>query len=186
MATSRTKLFLLGVWEVFEVVLISLVTVFLIRTFLAQPFLVSGASMEPNFQSGNYLLVDEITYRFREPRRGEVIVFKYPNEKDTFFIKRIIGLPGERVINDDGVITIIATTGEEIELNEEYLPPLTKTPGDFDQTLGEDSYFVLGDNRTYSFDSRNWGALDEEFIVGVARLRVFPVNDLGLVESPEY
>lgn len=186
MATpSRFKLFLLGVWEVAEVVLISLVTVFLIRTFLAQPFLVSGASMEPNFSSGNYLLVDEITYRFREPKRGEVVVFRYPKNPDTFFIKRVIGLPNERVAAEGGKIAVEGPDGTRLTIEEKYLPLLTKTPGTFEITLGPDEYFVLGDNRSYSFDSRSWGPVKRSEIVGIARLRVFPLRDIGILDFSE-
>lgn len=183
MATpSRFKLFLLGVWEVAEVVLISLVTVFLIRTFLAQPFLVSGASMEPNFSSGNYLLIDEITYRFREPKRGEVVVFRYPKNPDTFFIKRMIGLPNERILGANGTIAIQKPDGTQFKVEEEYLPLATKTPGTFEVSLGSDEYFVLGDNRPYSFDSRSWGPVKRGEIVGIARLRVFPLRDIGILD----
>ena len=93
-----------------ETVAIAIVAVFLVRTFVAQPFLVSGSSMEPNFMNGNYLLVDEMTYDFRAPERGEVIVFRYPKDTSVYFIKRIIGLPGETVSINDGIVTITSST----------------------------------------------------------------------------
>jgi len=177
--------FLLGIWEIAEVALIAVVTVFLIRNFLVQPFLVSGASMEPNFYDKNYLLVDEITYRFREPLRGEVVVFRYPFERSMFFIKRIIGLPGERVTAENGTIKVFS--GETaITLDEEYLSGSPKTLDNFDVRLGKNQYFVLGDNRYHSFDSRNWGAITREDIVGVARLRILPVKDFRIFEAPSY
>lgn len=179
------KKLLLGLWEILEVVLIASITVFLIRTFLVQPFLVSGASMEPNFSDGNYLLVDEITYRLREPERGEVIVFRYPLDKSLFFIKRIIGLPGERVVAENGEIRIFAGA-EEINLDEHYLPPGLKANDTFDIKLGAEQYFVLGDNRYHSFDSRNWGAIGRKDIVGLTRLRVLPVTEFNLFEAPKY
>ncbi len=98
--------FLAGVLEVFEIAVIAIGAVFIIRIFLVQPFLVSGTSMYPNFADGNYVLTDELTYRIRPPERGEVIVFHDPQDYSTYFIKRIIGLPGERVVINDGTITI--------------------------------------------------------------------------------
>ncbi len=167
------RIFLLAIWEVLEVVLVAVVTVFLIRSFLIQPFLVSGASMEPNFGSGNYLLIDELTYRFREPRRGEVIVFRYPENPATYYIKRIIGLPGETVEIQKGAVKIIGVGGEGSVLREEYLPPGILTSGNKTAVLGPTEYYMLGDNRNYSFDSRSWGPMDKKYIIGIARLRLF-------------
>lgn len=182
------KKFLASVWEVAEVVLIALVTVFVIRTFVVQPFLVSGASMAPNFQNGNYLLVDEVSYRFREPERGEVIVFRYAGDKSSFFIKRIIGLPGEKVIIRNGAVTIIETNGTETTtpLHEDYIPIQTKTSGEVVETLGPDEYFVMGDNRGNSFDSRNWGPLHRKDIIGIVRLRIYPFSEFGTIDHPTY
>jgi signal peptidase I len=173
------RAYLLAIWEVLEIILIATITVFVIRSFIVQPFLVSGASMEPNFSSGNYLLVDEITYQFRDPQRGEVIVFRYPRNPSVFFIKRIIGLPGERVIIKDGQIKI-----DGFILKEDYLSKGLKTVGDFDIKLGKDNYLVLGDNRYQSFDSRNWGAISRENIIGLARLRVLPFGKIGVLAYP--
>lgn len=169
--------FLLSVWEAAEVILIALVTVFIIRTFLIQPFLVSGASMEPNFSDGNYLLIDEITYRFREPQRGEVVVFRYPNDQSTFFIKRIIGLPGERVAIKDNKAMINGKV-----LTEDYLALGIVTAGNVDAALGSNEYFVLGDNRYNSFDSRNWGMVLRENITGLVRFRLFPLGKVGVFQ----
>ena len=172
------KSFLLAIWEVGEVVLVAVVTVFLIRSFLVQPFLVSGASMEPNFASGNYLLIDEITYRLRQPQRGEVAVFKYPNNPSTFYIKRVVGLPGEKVEIKQGAVYVSgADVRGQAKLEENYLAPGLKTLGNASIVLGADEYFVLGDNRNYSYDSRSWGKLDKKYIVGLARLRLFPVTE---------
>ena len=179
------KRFWSSLWEVAEVVLIAVITVFIIRNFLAQPFLVSGASMEPNFSHGNYLLIDELTYRFREPVRGEVIVFRSPQDQRTFFIKRIIGLPGERVVISESRVRLFAGSGDEIPINESYLLS-DKTGGSLDVVLGEGQYLVLGDNRSNSFDSRNWGVLGGEAIIGIVRLRLFPFNAIDLVKAPTY
>jgi len=174
------KVYLLAIWEILEIVLIAVVTVFLIRTFVAQPFLVSGASMEPNFSSGNYLVIDEITYRFRDPMRGEVIVFRYPRDPSVFFIKRIIGLPEERVVIRNGEIKIFNEFHKDgFAPEEKYLPAGLKTIGDIDVTLEKAKYLVLGDNRYQSFDSRNWGAVSRDEIVGIARLRVLPISKIS-------
>src|SRR5688500_14896331 len=182
------KKFLASIWEVAEVVLIALVTVFVIRTFIVQPFLVSGASMAPNFQDGNYLLIDEVTYVIRPPERGEVVVFRYAGDKSSFFIKRVIGLPGEQVVVKGGKVTI-TTAGEDsqtVTLKEDYLLPQTKTAGDIVTRLSSDEYFVMGDNRGNSFDSRTWGPLHKEDIIGVVRLRLYPFSQFETIPRPTY
>ena len=171
------KSFLLAAWEVLEVVLVAVATVFLIRNFLMQPFLVSGASMEPNFNSGNYLIIDEVTYRLRPPQREEVIVFKYPDNPSVYYIKRIVGLPGEKVEIKNGSVYISNKENPNGFLfKEDYLPPGLKTSGNISKSLDDNEYFVLGDNRNYSYDSRSWGKLDKKFIIGIARLRLLPIN----------
>ena len=175
------KSFLLSLWEVLEVVIVAVATVFLIRTFLMQPFLVSGASMEPNFSSGHYLLIDEITYRFREPKRGEVIVFRYPQSPSTYYIKRIVGLPGEKVAVEKGSVTVFNKENPEgFKVEEFYLPADLRTSGSLTKPLNENEYFVLGDNRNYSYDSRSWGPLDKKFIIGIARLRLLPITKVSV------
>lgn len=178
--------FFLSFIDVLEVVAVAVITVVLLRTFVVQPFLVSGSSMEPNFSDGNYLLVDELTYHFRQPVRGEVVVFKYPNDRSVYFIKRIIGLPGEKVIIKDGKVIIVGPDNQPIELKELYLPPLQKNTTDFEVVLGPKEYLVLGDNRNYSFDSRNWGPLDASLIVGLARFRLWPVTKVMAFSPPTY
>lgn len=167
----NTKKFLLSIWEVIEAMAVALASIFIIYSFIAQPFLVQGASMEPNFSTGNYLIVDEITYRFREPARGEVIVFHNPNDNSEFYIKRIIGLPGENIEIKNGIVNI---NGEVFE--EEYLPEDAVVDGDVSFDLKEDEYFVMGDNRPRSFDSRRWGPLKRDEIVGAVRLRFWPID----------
>ena len=182
---SAAKKFWASIWEVLEIVLISVVTVFVIRQFLAQPFLVSGASMEPNFSDGQYLIIDEITYRFREPERGEVVVFRYPKNRKVFFIKRIVGLPGERVVIRDGKVRVFH--GQKgVVLDEAYIQDNEATIGAVDMTLDAGQYFLLGDNRSHSFDSRSWGSVSRKDIIGIARLRLFPLNHLGVIEKPSY
>lgn len=183
--------FFASVLEVGEIVAVALGAVFLIRTFLVQPFLVSGASMVPNFSHGDYLLIDELSYYFRQPERGEAVVFRYPNDESTFFIKRIIGLPGERVIIRDGRVTVAnAEHPEGAILDEPYLSggvtTVFRNSGQADVTLGNAEYFVLGDNRSYSFDSRDWGVLSRKEIVGLVRLRLWPPSGFTVFAAPQY
>lgn len=180
------KTFLYSIWETIEVALIAVIAVFVIRTFLVQPFLVNGASMEPNFSSGDYLLIDEITYRLREPSRGEVVVFHYPGNESTYYIKRIIGLPGERLIFKNGKVTVVDKENPDgFALDENYLPKGLGTSGG-EVSLKNNEYFVLGDNRSYSFDSRSWGSLNKSELVGLVRLRLWPINKVMAVEKPAY
>lgn len=170
-------------WEIIKVVLISLAIVVPIRYFIVQPFIVRGASMEPNFEDSQYLIIDEASYYFRTPEREEVIVFRYPRDPRQFFIKRIIGLPGERIETKRGRVKIYnAQYPEGFALGEEYLAPLGRsTHPDMSTTLGQDEYFVMGDNRDFSSDSRVWGPLDKEFIVGRTVIRVWPFQKFGAV-----
>lgn len=170
-------------WEVAKIVLIAFVLVVGLRMFVFQPFLVRGASMEPNFHNWDYLIVDEISYRFQDPERGEVIVFKFPNDPSQRYIKRIVGLPGETVTVRGGQVSI-SLGSEDIQLDESYLS--SDTSGTVETTLGENEYFVMGDNRRYSSDSRVWGALREDFIIGRVFVRVFPLSAFAKVEQPAY
>lgn len=180
------KGFLYSLWETIEVGLIAVIAVLVIRSFLVQPFLVSGASMEPNFSSGDYLLIDELTYHFRQPERGEVIVFHYPGNEATYYIKRIIGLPGERLVFKDGKVTIFnAEHPSGFNLDESYLPSGLQTFGN-EVTLASNEYFVMGDNRSFSFDSRSWGPLRESEVVGIVRLRLWPLDKVLAIERPNY
>ena len=176
-------------WEIVKIILIALVIVVPLRVFVFQPFLVRGASMEPNFHNGDYLIVDELSYRFRDPERGEVIVFKFPQDPSQRYIKRIIGLPGETVQTQNGSIIISdSENGEDIfMLNEtEYLFSLSHNTQFSPFILEEDEYFVLGDNRRFSSDSRRWGVLPEKNIVGRVFVRLLPPNAFAKVEAPAY
>lgn len=188
MSQHSLKRFLLNTWEVIEIIVIAFVTVFIVRTFIAQPFLVNGASMEPTYSDGHYLLVDELTYRFHSPSRGDAIVLRYPGNEKTFFIKRIVGLPGERITITNNIVAVSDPEHpqESIVIKEPYLPTGTITSGDQEILLGDDEYFVMGDNRSNSFDSRNWGPLTEDHIIGLVRLRVFPLSQFGIIKSPSF
>ncbi len=172
-------------WELIKITIIALIIVFPIRYFIFQPFLVWGESMEPSFETGDYLIVDEISYRFREPKRGEVIVFNNPYNPSQRFIKRIIGLPGEKVKLKEGKIIISNKKGEFVLDESSYLPVSIKTtPKMFDEiTLRENEYFVLGDNREVSVDSRNFGPLPRKNIIGRVIIRAWPFNKLSIFEN---
>jgi len=172
--------------EILQIVAIALVIVVPIRYFVFQPFIVLGASMEPNFHDGDYLIVDELSYRLRTPERGEVIVFHYPNDETQRFIKRIVGLPGETIELLGNKITITDTTGNQRVLDEKkYL----EDSGGFETekiVLAKNEYFVMGDNRAHSFDSRRWGALTEDEIIGRVVVRAWPVGSAALITAPAY
>ena len=172
-----------SVWEVIKFVVITLAIVVPIRTWIAQPFIVSGASMESTFYDREYLIIDELTYQFRPPERSEVVVFRYPKDPSKFFIKRIIGLPGETLrLKDNEVSLKDATTGEWRKIEEPYLTSSEATGlwASQEVTLAPDEYFVLGDNRAVSSDSRYWGALPRQLITGRALVRLLPPRRVAL------
>lgn len=165
--------------ELIRFALITLFIVLPIRIYIAQPFIVSGSSMDPTFTDGEYLIIDEISYRFQTPQRGDVVVFRYPQDTTTFFIKRIIGLPGETVDIKDSTVTIEGAEGTSMfTLDESYLSHPTWSTSRI--KLSDDEYFVMGDNRPASSDSRIWGPLDEDLIIGRALVRLLPVKRISL------
>ena len=145
------KKYLFWAWDILKIVIIASLIVLPIRYFLFQPFIVKGESMSPNFETGDYLIIDEISYRFSDPQRGDVVVLKFPLDPTQRFIKRIIGLPGETIEVKDGKVSI-TKGGEVVQLDEEYLSDSLFTDGDVNITLGPDRYFVMGDNRPFSYD----------------------------------
>ncbi len=167
--------------DIVKFTLLSLVIVVPIRVFIAQPFLVSGSSMKPTFHDGEYLIVDEISYYMERPARGDVIVFKYPYDLSKYFIKRIIGLPNETVEIDHNVVTIKNKEHPNgFILNEPYITDKNWGGRTMSVTLSDKEYFVMGDNRNASSDSREWGALSEEFITGHVKLRLLPLDKVGI------
>ena len=174
--------FFLFIWEILKIVFIALVIVIPIRYFLFQPFIVKGQSMEPNFENSNYLIVDELSFRFRDPQRGEVVVFRYPKNISQRFIKRIIGLPGDKIEVKAGSIMV----NDQVLDESKYLPSGVQTPGNIQTSLNENEYFVLGDNRISSFDSRQWGTLPRKNIIGRVYFRAWPITDLTKIEVPSY
>lgn len=166
--------------EIVRFSLVALLIVLPIRVFIAQPFIVSGASMETTFSTGQYLIVDQLTYHLEDPRRGDVIIFRYPKDPSKFFIKRVIGIPGDTVSISGRDVTITNSEHPDgVLLDESYIldmrPSATLT-----ETLGEGEYFVMGDNRDASSDSRAWGVLKRDNIVGRAFLRLFPLTTIGV------
>ncbi len=189
---QQTKSFLK---ETLYIVVISLIIVLPIRAFIAQPYVVSGASMDNTYQDGNYLIIDEISYRFQLPKRGEVIVLKAPASalelqkvpitQTVYYIKRIIGLPGETVeINGDEVKIYNKENPDGKVLSEPYVNIDKNVPSQFTDikekvTLKDNEYFVMGDNRHNSSDSRLWGILPKVNIIGKSFIRLFPFNEIG-------
>jgi signal peptidase I len=165
--------------ELLKFAIIAVIIVAPIRLFVAKPFIVSGASMDPTFATGQYLIVDELSYHFESPKRGEVIVFKYPKDPSQYFIKRIIGLPGETVHITGGNVSITKTDGTTVPLTESYVKNIGNG-ADMVVTLPPGQYFVMGDNRPESSDSRYWGELPRANIVGRAFVRLLPVNEIGI------
>ncbi len=178
-----------NILEFIKIVIISLLIILPIRYFIIQPFYVKGASMEPTFHDHEYLIIDEISYRFNDPQRGEVIVFRYPDNPQEYFIKRVIGLPGEKIEIINGDIFIYNIDNPEgFKLEEAtYLADNIKTynTNEAPVELGASEYFVLGDNRYASKDSRTFGALNKSFITGRVFLRGWPFNRFTVFKYSE-
>ena len=184
--------------EIVKVFILAFIIIFPIRVFLFQPFFVQGASMEPNFENNQYLIVNEFGYKktvadingatlftinpFKEIQRQMVVVFRYPKNPSQFFIKRVIGLPGEKVQIKNNEITIFNSENPDGTVLDEsgYLSPNVVTAGELIVTLKEDQYFVLGDNRGASSDSRSWGPVPEADVIGKVLLRAWPLNQLSV------
>lgn len=164
--------------ELVETVVLTLVIFFLIRT-VVQNFRVDGMSMEPNFQDGQFLLINKLSYRLGDPQRGDVIVFHYPRDPSRDFIKRVIGLPGETVEIVDG----------QVFIDGEHLPDLTDIiPASYTAapiTVNADELFVMGDNRPNSSDSHSWGTLPMNLVVGKVLLSYWPPNTWGIIRTPD-
>lgn len=181
-------------WEVVKLFVLVAVIMLPIRTFLFQPFRVQGASMQPNFQNNDYLIVNELTYKQTDVKllgthlftvnatkvlkRGEVVVFRYPKNPEQYFIKRVVGLPGEQIKIVDGRVKIFSQGNPEGEILDEsaYLPKGLITSGTVELTLSQDQYFVLGDNRANSSDSRVWGPLPKNDVIGKVLIRAWPFS----------
>ena len=165
-------------WILFIVIVVA--ASYLVVTFVGQRTQVSGESMETTLSDGDHLIVDKITYRFRDPKRYDIVVFPYRYEENTYYIKRIIGLPGETVQIVDGYVYI-----NGVQLDEHYGNALIMAPGQAAQPirLGEDEYFVMGDNHTASDDSRDPGTgnIKKDDIYGQAWFIAGPAADMGMI-----
>jgi signal peptidase I len=176
------------IWETVKIVIICLIIVFPVRAYVIQPFYVKGASMEPNFHDHEYLIINEIGYHLGTPARGEIVVFKHVDTEQSYYIKRIIGLPGERVtIKDNEIYIYNQKNPDGFKLIEsEYLPKTTVTDGTVDVKLKDNEYYVLGDNRMSSLDSRRFGPIKRESMVGKTWLRGWPFDKFKVFETPKY
>ena len=174
---------------IFAVIAFGIVLPF--RIYIAKPYLVDGASMDPTFHTGDYLIVDKLSYELGTPQRNSVIIFKYPNDPTKTFIKRVIGLPGETVVMKDGAVTIInAANPNGFAVDQSYVKDLclatsTSCISSFNITLAQGEYYVLGDNRLESFDSRYWGPVPAKYILGKPILRLFPISKIGAVPGAD-
>ncbi|PIT90882.1 signal peptidase I [Candidatus Kaiserbacteria bacterium CG10_big_fil_rev_8_21_14_0_10_49_17] len=168
--------------EILKFSLIALLIVVPIRFFIAQPFVVSGASMSPAFEDGEYLVIDQLSYRFNEPQRGDVVIFRYPRDPRTYFIKRIVGLPGESLEMSGKTLYVRNDENPDgFALSEPYIAKENEQGNFFSVTLADDEYFVLGDNRAASSDSRVWGPLNEQYLIGRSFLRLIPLTHIGIL-----
>lgn len=171
-------------FDIIESVGVALSIFVVIYLFLVQPHQVKGASMDPTFHDGEYILTDKISYRFKEPQRGDIIVFKAPRNPDFDYIKRIIAIPGDTISISNGNIYLNSK-----KLNEDYIKSETIIlPGQFikegqEITLKSDEYFVLGDNRSHSSDSRQWGTVPKKDIIGRVFFRYWPLTKFGTIQS---
>lgn len=162
-------------WETLRLIFIAIIIVVPIRMFIAQPFVVHGESMDPTFAQGQYLIVDEASYHLSAPKRGDVAILRYPQNPSTFFIKRVIGLPGETIKIDGSTITISNDEHPEgFILDEPYIE--FQSNNRLEKKIPEGNYFVMGDNRAKSSDSRVWGTVPEKYMVGRALIRLLPFN----------
>ncbi|MBX4195380.1 signal peptidase I [Candidatus Parcubacteria bacterium] len=163
-----------GTWrEWVKFAIIAALIVIPFRRYVAQPFVVEGASMDPTFHNSEYLVVDELTYHFKTPERGSVLIFRYPKDPSKYFIKRVIGLPGETVRIDRGRVTVVNQEYPEGFVLDEPYVKLTKDDSGV-YTLESGEYFVMGDNRAGSADSRMWGSVPEANIIGRPIIRLWP------------
>lgn len=186
--TWRTEL-----WDFIKTLLIFYILYFFVRTYIAQPFLVKGRSMEQTFSDGDYLIVDQLSYSFSEPKRFEVVVFHTEfipgGSVNEYYIKRVIGLPGDRIVVKEGSVFLYEQNDSTaVKLDEKYLIDGLKTLSNapVDVVLKDNEYFVLGDNRGNSSDSRYWGPVNKKYILGKPLIRLFPFNEMSIFTKEEF
>jgi signal peptidase I len=162
-------------------IFIALIVVIPVRAFVAQPFIVQGNSMYPTLHNHEYLIVDETVKLTQNYHRGDVVILHYPNDPSRYFVKRIIGLPGETVTFAGNVPIITGPTHPKpLTLNEPYVADSQKMNNNLSRTLSNDEFFVCGDNRSQSSDSRIWGAVPRNYMDGKALIRLFPFSVIGI------
>ena len=177
----------LFLYDVFKTVSTVLGVAFLIRFFIIQPFYISGNSMEPTFHNNQYIIVDQFSPRFAGYDRGDVVVFKYPRNPAFQYIKRVIALPGEEVEIDDGRVEVFNENHPNgAVLSEDYTRGRTSDFGKTRYEVPENSYFVLGDNRPNSSDSREFGVVNHRLLIGKVWLVLYPFEDFHSVQEPAY
>ncbi|MFA6999766.1 MAG: signal peptidase I [Candidatus Paceibacterota bacterium] len=175
---TKWKEFLENGWDLLKFAIVALIIVLPIRMWIAQPFVVSGESMYPTFDNGQYLIIDEISYILGNAQRGDVVVFRYPNDTKRFFIKRVIGLPNEKIIVNNGEVTIINKEHPDgFKMVEPYINEKFFTGSTYETKDNE--YFVMGDNRNRSSDSRFWGILPKNLMIGKVFLRLLPIKTMS-------
>ena len=178
--------------DIVETVVVAAAIFVVVYLFLLQPHQVKGASMEPNFHDGEYILTDKISYRFSEPRRGDVVIFKAPTNPNVDFIKRIVALPGEKLeIKNNKIIVFNDENPKGFTLSEPYqvMEPIAGGTYLREGKIVEvpaDNYLVFGDNRTHSFDSREWGPLPRKSIIGKSWLRYWPLSKISIIKRPQF
>ena len=186
---SKARSFvLLGIefsFEFIKTTLLVIIIALIFRYFLIQPFVVVGQSMEPNFHDKEYLVIDKLTYKFRNPKRGEVVIFHPPQSEKESYIKRVIGLPGERVDIKDGVVYINGNKLQEAYILKDSVSTSSKSE-DMSVTLGNNEFFVFGDNRDHSSDSREIGPIPKKNIQGRVAIVLFPLSDIRIPKTPTY
>jgi len=180
--------FLLLILDFVKLIILAFIIVLPIHHFIFQPFYVVGPSMEPNFYDNDYLIIDKVSYRLREPQRGEVIIFKSLTNPKNHLIKRLVGLPGEKIeVRDGGIYIYNENYPQGFKIEEKnYLTPGTSTPGDIQVELKENEYYVLGDNRNMSMDSRIFGPITKKDITGKAWFRGWPLKEMGIIKIPAF
>lgn len=184
----KVPFLILFLFDIIKLAVIAFLIVWPIHRFVFQPFYVVGPSMEPNFYDQDYLIVSKINYRLNEPARGQVVVFHPPENGKDYLIKRVIGLPGEKILIEKGSIYIVDSQNNRKQKLDEsaYLTSGLTTPGKIEVELRENEYYLLGDNRSMSMDSRSFGPVPRERITGLVFLRGWPFSAFGLIPSPSY
>lgn len=175
--------FLKELWEYLKMMVFVVAAVLIVNQFVLINARIPSGSMENTIQAGDQIFGNRLAYLFDDPERLDIVIFKYPDDRSQYFIKRVIGLPGETVEIIDGDVYVTNTDGEEMLLDETYLPE--DAHGTFGPyTVPEDCYFMLGDNRNWSKDSRFWTNtfVPKEDILGKAALRYWPLNKIGFVK----